>query len=65
MKHYRHQSLYYKMVIMTLQPIEFVGAEINYPFYVRRIAVWKLQFLRVGSHKTLISCANILSKCMK
>jgi hypothetical protein len=53
------------MVIMTLQPIEFVGAEINYPFYVRRIAVWKLQFLRVGSHKTLISCANILSKCMK
>jgi hypothetical protein len=33
------------MVVMTLQTIEFTGADINYSFYVSRIVVWKLQFL--------------------
>jgi hypothetical protein len=45
-EHYRHQSFYYNIVIVTLQLIEFASADINYSFYVRRIAVWKLQFLK-------------------
>jgi hypothetical protein len=34
------------MVIVTLQHIEFASVDINYSFYVRRIVVWKLQFLK-------------------
>jgi hypothetical protein len=30
----------------TLQPIEFIDADINYLFYVSRIMVWKLQYLK-------------------
>jgi hypothetical protein len=43
---YRHQSFYYNTVIVTLLPIEFTSADINCSFYVRCIAVWKLQFLK-------------------
>jgi hypothetical protein len=39
MEHYRHQSFYYNMVIVTLQLIEFVNANINCSFYVRCIVV--------------------------
>jgi hypothetical protein len=38
-EHYRHEPLYESMVVMTLQSIEFTSADINYSFYVCRIAV--------------------------
>jgi hypothetical protein len=44
-KHYRQQSFYYNMVVVTLEAIEFTGADNNCSFYVSHIAVWKLQFL--------------------
>jgi hypothetical protein len=43
MEHYRHESFYKNMVVLALQSIEFTNADINYSFYVYRIAVWKLQ----------------------
>jgi hypothetical protein len=45
-EHYQHQTFYYNMVIVTLQPIQFTGDDINCLFYVRHIVVWKLQFLK-------------------
>jgi hypothetical protein len=39
MKHYWHESPYENMVVVALQSIEFTGANINYLFYVCRIAV--------------------------
>jgi hypothetical protein len=45
-KHYRHESFYENMVVVTLQSTEFTSADIDYSFYVYCIAVWKFQCLK-------------------
>jgi hypothetical protein len=71
-EHYRHQSFHYNMVVVTLQFIEFTCVDINCSFYVRRIAVWKLQCLKplkylypIFGHQTVWSIwSSQISPCI-
>jgi hypothetical protein len=45
-EHYRYESFYENMVVVALQSIDFINADIKCSFYVCYIAVWKLQYLK-------------------
>src|SRR5688572_14991619 len=45
-KHHRHQPLHNNMVVMAFQTDQFTGLQIDCPFQICRIPIWKFQILQ-------------------